>query len=143
TSTPQPPKPTASAPPSANRAPGPGASGGRWRLELGDGVDAEDAGGGAELVDDDGGDGGVDGEDHQGGFAGWGLAEGHVGDVDAAFAEDRADVADHPGRVVVADHEHVTGGGDVGRVVVHHDDAGLAVLAGERSGDGVLAASQR
>ena len=61
----------------------------------------------------------------------------HVGDVHAGVAEDRADDADHPWAIVVADDEHVRSRRHVARVVVDEHDALLATAARQRPGDHV------
>ena len=55
----------------------------------------------------------VDGERHQGLLAVARPRDGHVRDVGAVVAEERADLADHAGNVVVAEEHHVGGELDV------------------------------
>ena len=69
------------------------------------------------------------------------TAHVHVGDVDPGLAERRADDADHPWAVVVADHEHVGGRRHVRGVTVQRHDAGLAPPPTESPRDLVVIAA--
>src|SRR5690348_12489899 len=108
---------------------------GRVRLED-DAGDGEDVRGAADALDGLRRHGVVQREDHEGFAArlvtaasrqlGGDGADVHMADVDAGIAEDGADAADHAGTVEVLADEDVAGGGEVGDVLVHADDALLA-----------------
>ena len=83
--------------------------------------------------------GGVEREHHQR-LAGLAIPrDGHVRDVHAGLAEERADPADHPGNVVVAEHDHAGRKLDLDLEPEHRDEPLAVVAADGRAGDALLA----
>src|ERR671919_118021 len=59
----------------------------------------------------------------------------HRRDVDVVLAEDRADLADDPGAILVDEEEHVRRGFDLDLEVPDLDDPLRVLLAEQRAGD--------